>query len=237
MSIEQQWGRFGSEAVAGKTKPPYSGSRPVAPSMPKRSLPKRIASRLRRAARTAVGLHSFLSDDDRRVLEQIIFPYFQHDPACRDVLFVGCDWYTEGYTAWFGAKNYWTLDIDPAQRKFGAEQHIVDGLQNISRHFRTGTLDLIICNGVFGWGLNAPGDVEQAVSGCIDALRTGGHLVIGVDDVDDHRPIALETCGSLLDLAPYCFPPLNTANFLTDTSYGHRFMFFRKMGRFQPACG
>jgi SAM-dependent methyltransferase len=175
-----------------------------------------------------LGLASFLRNEDRRVLEQIIFPYFLNDQACQNILFVGCDWYTKGYTAWFAGKNYWTIEVDPALRKFGADQHIVDSLQNVSCHFPRGTLDLIICNGVFGWGLDTPSDVEKAIGACYDALRDGGILVVGVDGVEERRPYALETSDALRAFAPYTFPPLDTADYLTDTPYRHRFLFFSK---------
>src|SRR5215831_3432238 len=72
------------------------------------------------------GVESFLLYcEDRRVLEQIIFPYFLNDQSFRSVLFVGCDWYTRGYNKIFEAqKKYITIDADPDKRKYGAKQHI-----------------------------------------------------------------------------------------------------------------
>jgi SAM-dependent methyltransferase len=196
--------------------------------MPQRTLASRLAGRVLREIRTMFGLSSFLRNEDRRVLEQIIFPHFLNDRKYRDVLFVGCDWYTAGYNAWFEEKNYWTIESDPKLRKFGAKQHIVDSLQNLPRHFPAGTLDLIVCNGVFGWGLDAATDVEKAVAACYDALREGGILLVGIDGVEERRPYALETSDALRAFAPYTFPPLDTADYLTDTPYRHRFLFFRK---------
>lgn len=196
--------------------------------MPRRSLAARIAGRLGRLARSAVGLDSFLRNEDRRIFEQVVLPYFQADIACSHILFVGCDWYTKGYTRRFSNKNYWTLDIDPQMRKFAARHHIVDGLQNVSRHFAGGALDVIICNGVFGWGLDTPGDVDQAIRGCHDVLRPGGWLVLGVNGVSERRPSALETCRSVAAFEPAVFPPLGTANYLTETPWQHRFIFLRK---------
>ena len=200
----------------------------VPEKMPQRALLSRLAGRSVREIRSVFGLASFLRNEDRRVLEQVIFPHFLGDRTCQDILFVGCDWYTKGYGAWFAGKNYWTIEVDPALRKFGAEQHIVDSLQNIPRHFPRGTLDLIICNGVFGWGLDAASDVEKALRACYDTLRDGGILLAGVDGVEERRPYALETSDALRAFAPYIFPPLDTADYLTDTPYRHRFLFFRK---------
>jgi SAM-dependent methyltransferase len=196
--------------------------------MPQRRLMSRLAGRILRDTRRMLGLPSFLRNEDRRILEQIIFPHFLRNRECKDLLFVGCDWYTQGYNAWFEEKNYWTIDVDPTMRKFGAKQHIVDGLQNISHHFPRGSLDLIVCNGVFGWGLDDATAVEQAVGGCREVLRHGGILVIGVDGVQERRPYALEKSTALSALEPYTFLPLQTSDYLTDTPYRHRFLFFRK---------
>ncbi len=196
--------------------------------MPRQRLMSRLAGRIARNARRVLGFPSFLRNEDRRVLEQIILPHFIRDRECQDILFVGCDWYTQGYNAWFEEKNYWTIDVDPAMRKFAAKQHIVDGLQNISHHFQREALDLIVCNGVFGWGLDDATAVEQAVRGCHEALRPGGVLVIGIDGVQEHRPYALEKSVALLAFEPYAFPPLRTSDYLTDTPHRHRFLFYRK---------
>ena len=196
--------------------------------MPQRRLVQRLARRILRDAKRVLGMPSFLRNEDRRVLEQIVLPHFIRDRECKDILFVGCDWYTQGYNAWFGEKNYWTVDVDPAMRKFGSKQHIVDGLQNISHYFQRETLDLIVCNGVFGWGLDDTTAVEQAVRGCHEALRPDGVLVIGVDGVQERRPYALEKSAALRTFEPYVFDPLQTSDYLTDTSYRHRFLFYRK---------
>lgn len=214
-------------------KSDVSGSSVVLPDampekMPQRRLISRLARRIRRDIRGMLGLPTFLQNEDRRILEQVILPHFVGDRKCNDILFVGCAWYTQGYNAWFEEKNYCTIDVDPAVRKFGAKQHIVDGLQNISHHFPKDALDLIVCNGVFGWGLDDAADVELAIRGCHEILRHGGILVIGVDGVQERRPYALEKCAALSALEPYAFPPLQTSGYLTDTPYRHHFLFFRK---------
>ena len=143
-----------------------------------------------------------------RVLETIVFPYFiQRDEFYR-VLFVGCDWYTRAYNRMFQNKAYSTMDINPSQSKYGAKHHIVDSAANVHLHFNEDTLDLIICNGVFGWGLDARADVERAFQGCFECLREGGVLVLGWNDISKRRPFFLEECQSLQLFNQYVFPPL-----------------------------
>ena len=176
----------------------------------------------------------FLHTDDRRVLVSIIFPYFLERSEFAKILFVGCDWYTRGYNAIFKDKEYWTLDIAPEQRPFGAENHITDSLENIAWSFREGELDAIICNGVFGWGLNARYQVERAFQGCFQCLRAGGILVLGWNDNPERRPFPPDDCQSLKLFDHHVFPPLSTWQYLTANPNRHIYNFYIKPGNAAP---
>jgi SAM-dependent methyltransferase len=175
------------------------------------------------------GFESFLNTEDRRVLEQIIFPHFLNDQSFRSILFVGCDWYTRGYNKIFEAqKNYITLDPDLGKRKYGGKQHIPDKLQKLDRYFDSGSLDLILCNGVFGWGLNKRTDIDQAFRACFDLLRGNGVLVLGWNDIEELCPFPLHHSKSLALFKPLYFPPLKTDVYVTDTAYRHTYNFYVK---------
>src|ERR1700756_174591 len=57
----------------------------------------------RRVVRYLLGLPVPMHTEDRRVLEQVIFPHFLALPGVDRVLFVGCDWYTKHYERAFFA--------------------------------------------------------------------------------------------------------------------------------------
>lgn len=197
--------------------------------MPQPNLPARIFFRLVRDLKSLFGVESYLRNEDRRVLEQVIFHYFLHEDRFADVLFVGCHWYTRGYNKPFEEKkNYWTIEISPSRKKYGAKQHIVDGMENLSRHFKPGSLDLILCNGVFGWGMDTRPVVEQAFQASFDCLREGGVLVIGWDDIAERRPFCLQECQSLRQFKPFIFPPFAAARYVTETPYQHTYDFYAK---------
>ena len=201
----------------------------VAAGMPRKPLHVRIAARISRKIKALFNVPSFLKNEDRRVLEQAIFPYFLRSESCKDVLFVGCDWYTEGYNKWFEEKkNYWTVDVDASNEKYGSKQHIVDRLQNVGRHFPAGAFDLIVCNGVFGWGLDARPDAEQAFQACYRCLRENGVLIIGWDGIEERCPFPLDDCQSLRAFKPLIFPPLGTCEYQTDTPHRHTYTFYVK---------
>jgi len=175
-----------------------------------------------------IGIDMYEHTDDRRVLETIILPYFIQRNEYFKILFVGCAWYTRGYNKLFKNKEYWTLESDPTQGKYGSASHITDNLENVRHYFSEGGIDLIICNGVFGWGLNTRDNVEKAFQACYESLRNNGVLILGWNDIPERKPFSLEECQSLRLFKPYVFSPLSKSQYLTDTLNNHTFNFYIK---------
>ena len=188
------------------------------------------AARHRLAVRLGLGLNGsfFYPSDDRTILECQIIPYYQLAADFRRILFIGTDWYTHGYNRLFRMKDFTTIDPDPAKAQYGARQHIRAPMQSIPEHFAAGSLDLVLCNGVVGWGLNQADQAEVAFRACFDALRPGGHLIIGWNDLPAHRPFRLSEIRSLAPFAPLTFGPLKTAERRVDNEWRHTFSFFAK---------
>jgi len=182
-----------------------------------------------RTLRFLLRRHVPLPVEDRRVLETRILPYFAERAEYARVLFVGCDWYTKPYEQLFAAREYWTLEVDPARRRFGAARHVTDGLENLAAHFAPGYFDVILVNGVVGWGLNEASAVERAFEACVERLRAGGALVLGWNDLPERRPFPLEESPALRALEPLPLPPLGGARYETRTRNRHVFAVFRKI--------
>jgi len=182
-----------------------------------------------RAARFALGLPTRMETEDRRVLEEVIFPFYLGLPQIRCVLFVGCDWYTRHYEkAFFERHDYWTIDWAASARKYGARQHIVDSLEFLDRYAEAERFDLIVCNGVFGFGLDTLEQCERAFTTCYSRLRRQGHLLFGWTDVPARVPIPLESIQSLRLFEPFELPSLGTWRYVTRTPYRHTYDFYRK---------
>jgi SAM-dependent methyltransferase len=174
-----------------------------------------------------VGLPTPLDTTDRHVLEGVVFGYYLSLPSIRSVLFVGCDWYTRHYErVYFSSKNYWTIDPAASARKFGARRHVVATLEELDRHFPAGYFDLIICNGVYGYGLDSREQCERAFDQCYRSLDSNGHLVFGWDDIPQRRPVPLEEIRSLRRLGRFTFPPFGSWRYTTDTPYRHTYDFY-----------
>jgi Methyltransferase domain len=179
--------------------------------------------------RNSLGLTIPIRTDDRRVLEQIVIPHFASQRNTRRVLFVGCDWYTRHYKKFFVGKEYWTIDFDPSKSAYGSNgRHIVDSIENISTHFAENYFDLIICNGVFGWGLNTREQAEDAFGGCHKLLRIGGYFVLGWNDIPQAKPFPPEECTALRQFNSYIFPLLGATQHIPITNNGHTFNFYVK---------
>src|SRR3974390_1599550 len=116
-----------------------------------------------RVIRKRLNLPITLDTEDRRVLEKIILPYYEHAPCFKTILFVGCSPYTAHYGYdFFPAADYWTLDSCADVRRYGANRHIVAPLEQLNRHFPAHFFDLVVCNGVYGWGLDTLSQCEDA---------------------------------------------------------------------------
>ena len=118
---------------------------------------------------------------DRQYLEQEILPHLAATNPSR-VMFVGCESYTRGYGDIFIRSHieYWTCDINPKASVFGAgKNHITCDVQMLHTHFDEHYFDIVLLNGVFGYGVNDRTAMENTVSSIHRILQTNGILLIG----------------------------------------------------------
>jgi SAM-dependent methyltransferase len=127
---------------------------------------------------------------DRVVLERQILPSFATDPSLRSLLFVGCGRYTRHYAALFApaTERFRTLDIDPRRACFGNTGHVVAALQDVEQHLPAASLDGVVCNGVYGFGIYDRDELAKALRASFAVLRPGGTLVLGWNDVAAFAP-------------------------------------------------
>ncbi len=189
---------------------------------------RQIAHKISVSRRCGFDLHH--NSPDRLILEDIIIPHLIASSEFKRILFVGCDWYTKPYKKFFKTQEYWTIEIDETKKRYGAKNHIIDSIQNLSNHVSQNYFDVIIHNGVFGYGVNTKEDTEESFNQCFQALRAGGILVFGWNDVPQFKPFpVIEECQSLHKFEPFLFAPLSTANYLTpNTQLRHTFNFYIK---------
>ena len=175
-----------------------------------------------------LGIPTPLLTEDRGILENVVLPYFADNGAFNRILFVGCNYYTWHYKRIFRNKEYWTIEPQILRAMFGAKRHVVGFMRQIDQYFDEGSLDVIICNGVVGVGLNDPREIEESFRKCFFCLREGGVLVIGWDDTKERVFLPFEKCASLKQFQPFVFSPLGKSQYTTHTQYRHTFTFYVK---------
>jgi hypothetical protein len=169
-----------------------------------------------------------IDSHDRSILEGVILPYFAENISFQRILFVGCSAYTQWYEEFFRTKEYWTIDPKHVKQKYGSAHHVVDSITNVERYVTKNYFDVIIMNGVIGFGLNRVTAIEQAVEACYEALAWQGVLLVGWNDTTRRAPIDLRTIRALGKFREYYFEPLQSCHYWTEGSHRHTFSFYRK---------
>jgi len=165
--------------------------------------------------------------EDRNVLEQIIIPFILSRLEPKTVLDIGREPYEAFYNEFFEGRDLWTIDRDPQRRPFGAANHIVDDVANLLDYFHDPYFDLILMNGVFGWGLNDLWAIENAFMAVHTILSCSGILVLGWNDTPDLVPVPLDQIDALKQFRPYTFEPLGDTTFRCDT-FRHTYNFYTR---------
>ena len=179
-----------------------------------------------RKAREALTGADRIRTEDRARLEDLLLPRFAGAQVAK-LLFVGSETYTRTYAAAFPPGHFRTVDIDPAKAKHGTPDHIVAPIQDVHLHVPPATFDVVVMNGVYGWGVNDRPALTAALTSIATVLKPGGKLVLGWNDVPVLGPFDPETvaveCGFERDPTS----PLGAWRVLTDTPTRHTFDAYR----------
>jgi len=167
---------------------------------------------------------------DRLLLERQILPQVNAFAAGGRVLLVGCDWYAAHYAKLLPRCHCTSVDPDPARARFGvAGRHHQALLQDLPQFEQDRTFEAIVCNGVYGHGLDEAADCERAFQACHALLRPGGWLVLGWNDVPHRDPVPIGAIGSLARFEPVTMPGLGAQRLLVEgSSDRHTFAFLRR---------
>lgn len=184
---------------------------------------------LLRRSLQALGFGNLLRSNDRRMLEDRVLRALAGKRPALDILSIGVRPYTQGYEALLAGQRYRTLDIDPAAAPYGSSQgHVVASVGDADGHFTPCSFDVVLMNGVFGWGLDRRDEVEAAVLTLHRLLRPGGLLVVGWNDVALRRPFAFSELQALAGFEAHCFEDVATPALALGGIRRHRFEFYKK---------
>lgn len=122
---------------------------------------------------------------DRAILTEKIFPALSQTSALAPgaaVLWIGCRRYTMTYYALLecNGAQCWTLDIDPTVSRWGREgRHQVGDILDLAKLFSDMRFEAILCNGVFGFGIDTVVQQRRASEAMAGVLKPGGWLLLG----------------------------------------------------------
>jgi len=116
----------------------------------------------------------------RRLLVREILPAYAALEG--RVLWIGCRRYTRDYGRLFRQRggDFWTTDIEPAHARWGEKhRHVPVDLLEIEREIPAHSFDCVLCNGVFGFGINDRLTQDAALEAMAAILKPGGRLLLG----------------------------------------------------------
>jgi SAM-dependent methyltransferase len=130
---------------------------------------------------------------DRDFLENRIFAFLVDDATVKTVLFAGVELYTWHYAKYLKGKQFCTIDIDSNKAPFGSKDgHTVGSVTQLSTFYDRDYFDVVILNGLIGYGLNSKQDVDRALAESFAILRPGGLMIIGWNNTPEHLDFVLE---------------------------------------------
>ena len=106
------------------------------------------------------------------------------------ILWIGCRRYTKEYGSLLARNGgeCWTTDIEIAHAKWGETgRHFTWDLVWIDELIAGGSFDTVLCNGVFGFGVDTRQSQLAALKAMWRILKPGGRLLLGwnTDRVED----------------------------------------------------
>jgi SAM-dependent methyltransferase len=167
----------------------------------------------------------------RNYFEYSILPYFHNEQRFQRILFVGVARFTQHYLPYFNNKELIrTIDTDPDVASFSSPAiHIVDSIENIDQHVDSGTFDLVLMNGVYGWGLASEDALQNSINNIHKVMKPEGVLLFGWNEMDEYDPLKIRTRDYFDQFEPYPFNGKAEIKFPTPRNpKQHVYSFYKK---------
>lgn len=159
-----------------------------------RPLAKRLLPRpVRLWAKDILNARQVRRNPGRIVLVKEILPAYA---ACGGrILWIGCRRYTREYGRLLerNGGECWTVDIERSHAKWGElGRHFTWDLVSIDRLIAAGAFDTVLCNGVFGFGVDRRPAQLAALQAMCSILKPGGRLLLGWNTERVEDPLRLD---------------------------------------------
>lgn len=133
-----------------------------------------------KAVTKPLTVRRIMRSPDRLVLVADYLPAFARPGG--QILWIGVKRYTQGYPQLLerDGATCWTTDIDPKVARWGhPTRHVVADLCKLDEALEPQCFSGVLCNGVFGFGVDAPAQQQAAWAAIARAIKPGGLLLLG----------------------------------------------------------
>lgn len=133
-----------------------------------------------------MGIEFPLKSPNRMFLETSVFQYINQsyggNQPRSNGLFIGTDKRSWHYPKVLDLELH-TIDIEKKKALYGnPKRHVVGSATELQRYYDPESFDVIIGNGLIGFGMNAPEQCEQLLMGSALLLKNEGLFIMGFND-------------------------------------------------------
>jgi len=150
------------------------------------------------------GFDYALKSADRSFLECEIFDSLLARQGCRRILFAGVEIYTCHYGRFFPGRTFHTIDWDADKAHYGNKRfHRTGSVCDLDKLYPAAAFDAVLFNGLVGYGLDLPTDVDLAIAKAYCVLSEGGILIVGWNNTAKHLSFTLDELPSYRLFQPF----------------------------------
>ena len=169
---------------------------------------------------------------DRKFLESKIFPYLNEIYTYDNkLLFIGVAQYTKHYYPLL-KYDVRTIDNIPGQSKYGNnKKHTMGSALNLSKHYEESFFDVIVANGLIGYGTNNKNDFNNLLHSCFRCLKNEGILIVGYNNTPNHLNFKIKETVSYKVFEEF-IPSIKTVTnlpYIANPKNNHTFIFLKKI--------
>jgi hypothetical protein len=196
---------------------------------------KRAAFKISPSFAASLGISFRLNAPSRIFLERGVFGFINRlsapassRPKC---LFIGLDKHNWHYPRLLKV-DFYSIDIQPERAVYGSPGlHTVGDAAELTSHYGPESFDVIIANGLIGFGVDTQSDVEWLLWQCHCVMKPKGLLVLGYNETAERAPFAidLEKDRLFVEITPD-IPDVHGSRHRIDDAYHHVYVFARKPG-------
>jgi len=178
-----------------------------------------------------LGIKFEITTADRRFLESELFAYINEQCGPKgNILFIGIDRYNWHYPRLLRAKFH-SIDLNPRNARYGSRKtHTTGSATELTRYYPNNRFDVVIANGLIGYGLETLDAFDSLLRGCHATLRPQGMLIVGYNDTPERLSFDPESAQSMTLFSKKVpkIPGVEDACHRVETESNHTFVFLEK---------